>query len=311
MSGVFFDFLAPSGPWFWVVLIVGGFFTFGPIIGTWYDSPKDQKSAVTTGVISGVITLTLLHLFGDNRIFSWLYTYPSEVKTSMSLWETLSQPFGILFWVIALGGLGVMLVNLRCKSGAWAVFSLFLTLGLLQFVTNVPVFPWIWHHPTQAGIYFGLYLLIGLGWFFYKWDDYVKFHRQSYDELKSEWLEKKGLSKDSDLTLQDRSEWETYFKDYNVASHYEDKVKIEFRPRFRDHKSELTGWLVTWPVSLIETLLFDFFAGLARQSIFYLSGLLDRITKYRWKGTENDMLSEAEKIELAKMQAKKDSGGKL
>lgn len=292
------ELLAPPHFSFWATLVVGFIFTFVPYFYKFNRSDKllfdwnDYKGVISFGVFSALTTVVVLHLFGDSRILGWLYIAPDP--------DALIAPLGVFsFSLIALASIGILFA-IRQDNGVLAIFGLVASMILFQFVTGLPVFPWLVHHwMATLGIFLGN-LLIGSAWaIFWKWDSLVANNRRRYDLIRSKWLQSKGLEENSDFTLENKLEWEKYFKGMNRDEY----GLIEFRPRYRDHKSELIGWMVLWPVSVFETFLFDVVSDLFRQLYEYMGGLLDVVMKRRWQGTESHMLSDEER-EIMKQQRK-------
>jgi hypothetical protein len=314
--GVYSGVLAPPSVGFWFVVIVGALLTFGPICLALfreaneepdYGNGKKKKKnsgkmqAISVGLFSAVTTLLLIHLFGDQKVLGWVYETPD--RSSHEGLQALIVPFGPVFWVLVIAEAVVAFAALRTRKGGWATVSLFLTLCMVQFVTGVPVFPWIFHHYAAAGVILGVWVVIGVVWsFFYKWDSLVARHRRYYDEIRGEWLKANGFTEQSDFSLEDKANWEAYFE---AHKEHEDGEVIEARPKYRHHKSELLGWATLWPVSIFETFMYDWTAQIFIRLYKRLGAVLQYIMERRWAGTEGHMLTEEERAILEAERKKK------
>lgn len=294
--------LAPPSVGFWFVLVVGAAFTFLPIIIALYreanrqygDNEKiDKRGPISYGLFAALCTVLLIHCFGDSRVLSWLYETPD--RSDPTGWRSLIVPFGPVFFLLVIAELVVAFFAIRHKQGLWATGSLFLTLFLIQFITGVPVFPWIFSNKILSLTLLGSYVILGVLWsFFYKWDRLVSDHRARYDIVRADWLKTRGLTESSDFTLEDKLDWEKYFEKHKTD---EDGV-IEARPKYRDHKSELLGWATMWPVSVFETFVFDWLSDIFYRVYRRLGTVLEWIMVRRWKGTETHMLTPEERAAL-------------
>lgn len=316
--GVYSGVLSPPGVGFWFVVIVGALLTFGPIClallreaneepdyGNLKKKKKNGKmQAISVGLFSAITTLLLIHLFGDQKVLGWVYETPD--RSSHEGLQALIVPFGPVFWMMVIAEVVVAFVALRTRKGGWATVSLFLTLCMVQFITGVPVFPWIFHHYATAGVILGAWVLIGVAWsFFYKWDALVARHRAWYDEIRAQWLKDNGFNEQSDFSLEDKANWEAYFE---AHKEHEDGETIEARPKYRHHKSELLGWATLWPVSVFETFMYDGLALIFVRLYKRLGSVLQYIMERRWAGTEGHMLSDEERAILEAERKKKQGG---
>jgi hypothetical protein len=235
----------------------------------------------------------LIHLFGDQRVFNWLYETPDRANAQGL--TALLVPFGPVFWLMALVEVVVLFIAVRGKNGGYALLSVFLTLMAFQFITGVPVFPQIIKNwPWAVGSVIG-FMVIGVFWLLWKWDRLANNHRERYDVVFAAWCKSVGIAPDAaEYTIQQKFNFENYF-----ASHNTDEYGlIEYQPKFSDHKSELIGWMMIWPMSMFESLLFDLLVEIWNRIYERLGKVLGRIMLRRWKGTEGHMLTPQERAQL-------------
>lgn len=312
--GVYSDVLAPPSFGFWFVAVVGAVLTLGPVIWQFiteansrqdYDdrgraiakSRRDKRGAIALGLFSALATLMLIHLFGDQRVFNWLYETPDRANAQGL--TALLVPFGPVFWLLALVEVIVLFIAVRGKNGGYALLSLFITLMAFQFITGVPVFPaMVKNWPWTVGLVIS-FVIIGIIWFLWKWDRLANNHRERYDVVLAAWCKSVGIPSDPsqqpDFSLQQKADFEAYFATHNVDEH----GLIEYQPKFRDHKSELIGWMMIWPMSMFESLLFDLIVEIWNRIYERFGKVLEKIMLRRWKGTEGHMLTPQERAQLA------------
>lgn len=318
--GIYSGVLAYPKEGFWFVAIIGAIVALLPYVINLIidynrnpygkdrsDLTKDQyptnkRFAVASGIFTVLASFLLLHLFGDKRVLSWAYEIPDRSNPA-SGWDVMIVPFGPVFFLLVVFELVVAFVAVRNKFGGWGLLSVFMTLFLLQAVTGVPIFPWIFANKVLSLVFIGLYILIGVVWsFFYKWDNLVATHKENYDEIRANWLKMMGYNENTDFTLEDKVSWETYFNNNKVV---EKNIVVEHRPKFSDHKSELLGWASLWPISMFETFLFDWLAEVFARIYARLGVVLEWIMAKRWAGTESHMLTDEERALLEDQKKKK------
>src|SRR5271165_2860275 len=101
--------------------------------------------------------------------------YPLFLLWTFPFWLLLSAECCFLFWC----------VSYRC--GASALVSLLVVLLGLQFLGDIPVFMWMWHHwqATIGGVV--VWLLMSVPWAFTKWWLFVRDNSYRYDEMLNEY----------------------------------------------------------------------------------------------------------------------------
>jgi hypothetical protein len=175
----------------------------------------------------------------------------------------------------------------RYRSGGNATISIAVTIGILQFVFGIPIGQFIWEHPFKTLIFCTGWTGLGICWFIFKWDRFTKRHKKWYKDALAVFLENKR--KDA-LTEDMKAEWWEYFR---TKRYYGET--IEYRPKFRNHKDELVGWLIYWPWSIIETFLFDFFVEFYNWIYEKFQVVLQRIMERNWAGIDDVPTEEQQK----------------
>jgi hypothetical protein len=301
-SGVWYDWLAPPGFFFWVVLVIGGWMTFG-LINNYFNSYKRKSTyKLILSMFTAFGTLSLIHFFGDTRALGWLYGSNTN-NGGEAMW--FLAPFGLVFWLLIAAEFVGLVFFVRMKKGWLATVSIIATLGILQFATGLPVFQTMWQHPfwTLGGI--AGYVLVGIIWFLFKWDRFTKVQNRLYREVWLPWLEEQNITEAdfAEAPVEVRGEWWEYFQRHNWNDDHD--MKIEFRPKVWAHKADFMFWMSLWPWSMIETFLADFLVELWLMIYHRFSGLLTRIRDRNWRGTEGHEMSTEEMEEFQYNRSKK------
>lgn len=298
--GVYSNVLAPPSFGFWAVtvisiLISGGLFINGVNDKNQNNDTKSFKAKTALGLFVFLFGMTLIHFFGDQRVFGWIYS-PQERSSP------LFAPVGLVTCLLACAEFAILIAALRFKSGVSALISMAVTLLAFQFVTGVPIIPTMFQNWVTSLVVFTGYLAVGIFWFLWKWDGYVKSQRAKYNVVYEKWRVAAGIAENTVLSLQQKADFESYF---HLNGRDEDERKIEFRPKYRDHKSELIGWMMVWPISMFESFLFDILAEIFSNIYKRFGNILNAIMLKRWEGTEGHMLTKEERVLLAEEQKKK------
>jgi hypothetical protein len=208
-------------------------------------------------------------------------------------WQQLFVAGGIAWWVLTLTLVVGSFALVACKRGAYFLLSFVVYLGLLQFLGNTPVLEFVQiHFLLIAGIVAG-YLCIAVVWFNWRWHWLTSKMRGRYDEVFATWRHPKGIQDlppcedESEQADALRIEWEDYF-----AQHGHDEFgRIEFRPRFRQHKDAILTWMAAWPLDLLVWLFSEVLRDFWTMIYYKFQGMLQEIMERNWRGTEGHMLT--------------------
>lgn len=124
----------------------------------------------------------------------------------------------------------------------WAA-SVLSVIALMLF-TDAPI-SWIWHNPITSLVGVFGYLLLGLGWSFFKWFLYLSDSAKDYER------QREKIKSDFDLKHNDTGQTGYSFKEW-VQRNY------GFPPLLSRHKSRLMTWTFFWPISIFKFMFSDF-----------------------------------------------------
>ena len=146
----------------------------------------------------------------------------------------------IIIFLVLIGGLGFSLYE-ESSIGFAVAFGLFL-------IINWTGTGALWTTITLSSLlyYFGVYLIAGIGWSFYKWRLFVK-------------------------------EKIAYYNDMNKNGNY---TKSDIKEKILSSKSydKIVYWIMLWPFSSIGYLINDFIYDTVRKIVAKLYAVYDRIT---------------------------------
>lgn len=119
-----------------------------------------------------------------------------------------------------------------------ATITLLVVLLILQFLSDVRPFTYVYHHPLSALLFVLGYLIAGVLWSFVKWYSYLRNWSDKYKREKAEYFARpKNDSPDG------RDYW--------------NRLHRGTLPTAKENKSRIIAWMSYWPWSLIWTFIND------------------------------------------------------
>jgi hypothetical protein len=226
-------------------------------------------------------------------------------------WQHLFTTWGIAWWVLTLALLIGSIALVACKRGAYFLLSIVVYLGLLQFLGNTPVLEFVQtHFLAIAGVVAG-FLGVAVVWFNWRWHWLTSKMRGRYNEVFAAWCHQKGIQDlppcedESEQADALRIEWEDYFGEHN----HDEFGRIEFRPKFRQHKDAILTWMAAWPLDVLVWLVTEVLRDFWLLIYFKSQGLLQSIMERNWRGTEAHMLSPEQRAAWEAGRGQRQAGG--
>lgn len=170
------------------------------------------------------------------------------------------------------------------EEGFWATVVVIATLLILQFLGDVKVFNFVWHHPIYTVLFVLAYVFAGTVWSFAKWTLHNLKEKERRDDYGGFQLPKRG------------DDW--------TDERYEAEIKNaldRIKPKPREHKAEIVRWMMFWPWSIIWTLLDDIVYRAFRYIFELFQHVYEHITDWVYR-------DEIKKVEEALAKNKKTQG---
>ena len=120
-----------------------------------------------------------------------------------------------------------------------------------------------------------VYLVVGIVWSVIKWFSFLHKQRDIHNNLKEEYIERNNLELIAKrISDSDWLGFVKYLSDKNYAPNGYDKIKkrSDVIPTVKGRFSDLTRWIVWWPMSAFWTILNDPLRRLARAMVNALKG---------------------------------------
>jgi hypothetical protein len=146
------------------------------------------------------------------------------------------------FWVICLLEFSLLIWFVECELGIASLVSFGVTLVLLWWLADIPIWTWIRDNPGQLAMYALYYVLVGLGWSVGKYYFMLARLRREVKKVRSKWLSVPRPS-------EDQTTWEE-FRNREIRG-----WKSEYE--FENTAKKLVFWSAWWPPSMFWTLLND------------------------------------------------------
>ena len=115
---------------------------------------------------------------------------------------------------------------------------------LLVLFTDVHL-SWLWHNPITTLVSAFGYLLLGLGWSFFKWFLFLVDSSKGYDRQRDQ------IKENFDTRHNDTGQTGYSFKEW-VQRNY------GYPPLLSKHKPRLMTWTFFWPISILKFMFSDF-----------------------------------------------------
>lgn len=156
----------------------------------------------------------------------------------------LSLPIGLL---ICLGILFLgLLLGVFFEAPKTSTALVMITVGVLWFFFDIPIFSAIWNNPLWAMLGFIAYFVVGTGWSMVKWLLHVTRLKDDFLEDREKWLKSEAGNLPSEEV--ELAWWNSF-----EGSQWRPKIPAHAS----NHKELITLWIMYWPWSALWTLLDD------------------------------------------------------
>lgn len=157
--------------------------------------------------------------------------------------------FGSLaFWITAASAALLLMILVGSDNKFWAFLVGVTALVCLGASHVGSAVNFVIEHPAVTIASAVLYFALGAAWSVFKWFKYLV-------------------------------NWRDERLQTNMAFSFTD----ERIPKAAEHKSDITGWIIFWPLSAIAYLVWDLIADIANRIYKLFAGLYDQVTNYVFK----------------------------
>lgn len=158
---------------------------------------------------------------------------------------------GVLFWIFVSVIALVLFIVVANEKPGWATISVVVTLVLLAWLGDFNLWRVITHQPWWAVAFFAAYVVLGVGWSFWKWWFFVTDKKDKFVELRAEY---EKVAKRSEAEVAERH----YVIDHDSRlNHLRREMELNKKPRARDNKARILTWTIYWPWSFVWTIIDD------------------------------------------------------
>jgi hypothetical protein len=171
----------------------------------------------------------------------------------------------MLFWLFCLVVLVIELVAIIIGAPGWGLAALIACGLILQKYFDVPVTDYLPKSITLWIVFVILYVVLGAGWSIFKF-------RMEYKEAMQHIVSRHmGLIRDwkrenPEITeTQLKEKWNEYVEEYS--------------PKVYDFKGDIFGWVVAWPLSVLNYILVDLLYNVWDTIYSWISEIYERIAK--------------------------------
>lgn len=214
---------------------------------------------------------------------------------------------GIWFWILV----GIAAIALLAEIVNEKFTAAFVTmLAFFGIIVGFSKIDWHWFVDNKVTLFYaaGIYLVAAVVTSIVKWYFYGRDAREKYNEFRSGFLSRRGLSDTSQIPEEHRVQWASELKEFvryasyskGFSVHSDTVVTTEHLiPQARYHKALITGWMAWWPFVAFWSLFDDFFRRLWEVLYRLCSKGYQRISNMAFSGVEADLVG------LDKINAKK------
>lgn len=197
--------------------------------------------------------------------------------------QVVAQPWWMLFvfgsvwfWILIAVVNIILFACIENTRGFLASFMTLITLGLVQFLGDIPIFPTIFNDPWGSLMWAGLYLFTGtvlsIAWWFF----YCRRQYQKYMEMRDKFCAQHHLNSAEDIPAAFVERWEKRTSG------------LELPPLAKDHKEHIYMWIAWWPWRLVWAFLSDFIISICRRIYNGIAGVLRLISEWQFSNVHKD-----------------------
>ena len=251
---------------FWVVVCLLG---VGAVVN-W--SASGGIGALFMGLMAGLLVVSVLN--GASVVSEGL-----TIPVALAFWTAAA----FWFWVVLVIG-AIAIIALFLFEWEGSAFSAFAVTALLllsiQFGPS-EIGNYIWSNIGFLLVMLVFYFVVAPGvmllrWVFFNWDS-VEAHE---DEVNMFYR----------YHSNDQARW-----DERVRDNWQ-RISVYNRPRPREHRKRLIGYMVYWPLHFIDLVIREFFWRLLKRVYQLCIPLLDRISENIAKNVSNGVSTDSTKI---------------
>lgn len=181
------------------------------------------------------------------------------------------------FWLIVIE-IVILFTCVARETTGWATLSIIAFGCLLYWAGGVDFITYFREHP--GWLYYGIpgYFLIGFGWSLFRWVTFLLDRRTKVREQKERFCESKGFNKHIALT---QKAVDSKLLDQETLNDWKGSVwprDLLSKPKARNYKYKIVGWLAYWPFSLVWYVVDDLVRKIANTIYNLVQGLYQSIS---------------------------------
>jgi hypothetical protein len=150
------------------------------------------------------------------------------------------------------------------------------TLALCQWLFKIDVWSWFKSHYLELLLFFIGYLIVGTGWYVFKWFRYVKEELTRCRKFKNDFLKSKKVEGNL-IPKELLKEWE------------KELDGVDWPPSPSKHRDDLIRWIIVWPVDVLWAILEDFFVWVGEKLYSLIGKLYKSISDKMFEDMRKDL----------------------
>lgn len=200
---------------------------------------------------------------------------------------------GWLFWGLLLGYIVLGFVaDAHEAPGAFA-FVTAIAIGILWWTgtANIPL--WIWHNPFKFVMWGALYLVVGVLWSFYKFDDLGRKKAEDYKLAKAinpgnktEQVENPAWEAEATLAKQENRRMKPVDR-YLTQEKQPPEVMVaiaDYQPLALQNKHKITDWIILWWASMFMWVFRDMLRKFVDFMIRHFGAIYNKMAARHFQG---------------------------
>ncbi len=193
---------------------------------------------------------------------------------------TLFEFGSIGFWILDVVVLLLLMACVEFERSFVALLLVVATLVLWNFCGNRDLFPWMAAHAGHLAVWAIVYVVIGVVWSLVRWALYVADAREELLEYKRAWETTHGDFGCSYYENGEKKVTTDFWVWWRLGG---DDARMARRnhaiPQPQDFKGRIISWMAYWPISMLNSLLFDFLRRFFSHLYNALAGTFRRISR--------------------------------
>ncbi len=201
--------------------------------------------------------------------------------------EAFALLFGVVgawAWLIMFGYVGLLVASIAYEKARFTGPLLIVVFGLHEYFTGLGGFHFLQEHWWQAIAVAIGYIVAGLLWMRFKWNEFGDDAKEQYFKLSAQFWRRHSLGGEpGTIPANLRKKWREFLESNDFNSRYK-----AYPPKSRQHKVRLATWGGYWWLSVAWWVCDNPFRRIGNQMYKMVAGTLERDMQKKFEDVSED-----------------------